>query len=111
MKQAPVCPVPAPPDFSGVTVVRLASQPPPKDYLEAMRRAHAEAAARFGERGYMLLSWYDRDRGFESPQHAGECHQGSAVPGYVDYALHRGATLMVQFEGGRFVFFFAPVEL
>lgn len=56
MNDAPACPVPAPPDFSGVTVVRLASQPPLKDYLEAMRRADAEAAARFGERGYMLLS-------------------------------------------------------
>ena len=97
------------PDFSGVTAVRLAPQAPLKDYLEAMRVANAEAASRLGE--YMLLSWYDRDRDFESPQHAGECHENSAVPGYVDYGLHHGAKLMVDIEAGRFVFFYLPAEL
>ena len=59
----------------------------------------------------MLLSWYDRDRDFESPQHASECHLDSAVPGYVDYGIHHGATLMVDIEDGRFVFFYLPVEM
>ena len=36
--------------------------------------------------------------------------QASAVPGYVDYAVHRGATLMIDIESGRFVFFYRPVD-
>ena len=67
------------------------------------------ATTRLGE--HMLLSWYDRDRDFESPQHVSECHHASAVPGYVDYALHRGANLMVDVDNGRFVFFYLPVDL
>lgn len=102
------CDKPAGADFSGVTVVKLSPQPSLADYLAAMRLAEAEARARLGE--CMLLSWYDRDRDFESPQHAGECHLGSAVPGYVDYALYRGATLMVDIEAGRFVFFYLPLD-
>jgi hypothetical protein len=73
-----------------------------------MELARTTAQARLGE--YMLLSWYDRDRDFEAPQHVSECHQDSAVPGYVDYALHRGATLMIDIESGRFVFFYRPVD-
>ena len=96
------------PDFSGVTVVRLAPTPSPSDYRVAMHIADAEAADRLGE--YMLLSWYDRDRDFESPQHASECHQDSAVPGYVDYGINHGATLMVDIEGGRFVFFYFKLD-
>ena len=67
------------------------------------------AEHRLGES--MLLSWYDRDRDFESPQHASECHLGSAVPDYVDYGIHHGATLVVDVEQGRFVFFYLPVDL
>ncbi len=103
------CPVPSPADLAGITVVSLHPQPPLADYLAAMRLADAEAAARLKD--YMLLSWYDRDRGFESPQHASECHQAAAVPGYVDYGIHHGATLKVDVEDGRFVFFYRPVEL
>lgn len=105
----PGCPAPAAPDLSAVTVVELSPAPPPTDYQAARRIADAEAGRRLG--AFMLLSWYDRDREFESPQHAGECHQRSATPGYVDYALHRGATLKVDVEGGRFVFFYLPVDL
>lgn len=108
MNEAPSCPARKPPDFSGVDVVQLAPQPALKDYREAMRLADAEARSRLGE--FMLLSWYDRDRDFESPQHAGECHQDSAVPGYVDYGLHHGAKLMVDMEAGRFVFFYLPID-
>lgn len=36
---------------------------------------------------------------------------GSAVPGYVDYGIHHGATLVVDVEQGRFVFFYLPVDL
>jgi hypothetical protein len=103
------CPLPQAPDLSGVAVVALDPQPPLPDYLAALALARTAAGARLAEP--MLLSWYDRDRGFEAPQHVSECHQASAVPGYVDYALSHGATLKVDIEGGRFVFFFRPGEL
>ena len=74
-----------------------------------MRVANRQAASKLGD--YMLMSWYDRDRDFESPQHAGECHRRDAVPGSVDYGINHGATLVVDLENGRFVFFYAPVEL
>ena len=104
-----VCPTGAPRDLSRLVIVHLQPQPPPADYLAAMAIASAAARKRLGEA--MLLSWYDRDRDFEAPQHVSECHQDSAVPGYVDYALHRGASLKVDIEHGRFVFFYLPVEL
>ena len=92
--------------MSGVTVIELRPERPPADYREAMALANEAAAARLSEP--MLLSWYDRDRDFESPQHASECHEASAVPGYVDYGLNHGATLKVDVEDGRFVFFYRP---
>jgi hypothetical protein len=97
------------PDLGAVTVVALNGEPPLADYRAAMARADRVAAERLGE--YMLLSWYDRDRDFESPQHSSECHQASATPGYVDYGIHHGATLKVDIEQGRFVFFYLPVTL
>jgi hypothetical protein len=105
----PACPLTWPPDLSGVALAALHPQPPLADYLVALPLAKATAQARLGD--CMLLSWYDRDRDFEAPQHVSECHQAGAVPGYVDYAVHRGATLKVDIEDGRFVFFFRPVEL
>jgi len=105
---ATVYPLPQPPDLSGIVVAALHPQPPFVDYLAAMLLARAEAQARLGD--CMLLSWYDRDRDFEAPQHVSECHQVSAVPGYVGYAVHRGATLMIDIESGRFVFFYRPVD-
>ncbi len=106
--QPVVRPLPAAPDLPGVTQLSLNPKPPLEDYQVAMALANSEATARLGE--HMLLSWYDRDRDFESPQHASECHQGCAVPGYVDYALHRGATLRIDVEDGRFVFFYVPID-
>jgi hypothetical protein len=105
----PACPLPQPPDLSGMVLVALHPQPPLVNYLAALILARSQAQTRLGD--YMLLSWYDRDRDFEAPQHVSECHQVGAVPGYVDYAIHRGASLKVDIEGGRFVFFFRPVEL
>lgn len=107
--QAPICPLPAQPDLSRLTRVELRPEPPLADYRAAMALANAEAGARLGE--HMLLSWYNGDRDFESPQHASECHQDSAVPGYVDYGVHHGATLILDIEDGRFVFFYLPVDL
>lgn len=104
---ADACPLP--PDLSGVAFVALHPQPPLADYLAALALAKTEAQTRLGD--CMLLSWYDRDRGFEVPQHVSECHQAGATPGYVDYAVHRGARLMIDIESGRFVFFYRPVDL
>jgi len=105
----PRCRLASAPDLSGVTLVELHPRPPLTDYRQAMELANAEAAARLDD--FMLVSWYDRDRDFESPQHVSECHEASSVPGYVDYGLHHGATLKVDVENGRFVFFYAPVDL
>lgn len=102
------CPIPQPADLSGIEQVRLDPAPPLGDYRAAMALANREAERRLGET--MLLSWYDRDRDFESPQHSSECHQASATPGYVDYGIHHGARLMVDIHGGRFVFFYLPLD-
>lgn len=104
----PQCTVPQPPDYSGVEQIDLRPAPSPVDYREAMRIADAKARERLREP--MLLSWYDRDRDFESPQHSSECHAASAVPGYVDYGLYHGATLRIDIEQGRFVFFYLDAE-
>jgi hypothetical protein len=99
----------SPPSYEGVEIVDLQPNPSPRDYLEAMTISNTVADQKLGE--HMLLSWYDRDRDFESPQHASECHALSAVSGYVDYGLYHGATLKVDIEDGRFVFFYFPVDL
>ena len=105
----PTCSIPRPADYTGVSIVEINPDPALADYLEATQVANAEAEKRLGD--YMLLSWYDRDRDFESPQHASECHENSAVPGYVDYGLYHGATLKIDIEQGRFVFFYLAVDL
>ncbi len=103
-----MCAIPGAPDYSGIAVQELNPSPTLADYREAMTLADRLAGERLGD--YMLLSWYDRDRDFESPQHSTECHADSAVPGYVDYGIHHGARLMVDIEGGRFVFFYLPLD-
>jgi hypothetical protein len=94
-------------DYSGVTIIEQPVNAQISDYRDAMARADQIATEQLGE--YMLLSWYDLDRDFESPQHASECHEHAAIPGYVDYGLHHGATLKVDFEQGRYVFFYLPI--
>ncbi|MCF8056815.1 MAG: AF1514 family protein [Desulfocapsa sp.] len=103
----PVCSRPDP-GLSGVTLVELNPEVPLKGYLEAMELAKEEALRHIDD--FMLMSWYDRDRDFESPQHATESDETCAVPGYVEYGTSHGATLKIDIEDGRFVFFFTPVE-
>ena len=100
--------MPHEPDYSGVTILELSPVPVLEDYLQAMKLANTEAVKTIGE--HMLLAWYDRDRDFESPQHASECHVNSAIPGYIDYGLYHGATLKIDIENGRFVFFYLPID-
>lgn len=94
-------------DMSGVEVLEVTPASAVIDYRAAMQLANRQAEQRLGE--YMLLSWYDRDRDFESPQHSSECHLDSAIPGYVDYGVSHGARLKVDIEQGRFVFFYMPL--
>lgn len=95
-------------EASGLTVLECTPVEPLVDYRQAIELANSLARERFGE--VMMLSWYDRDRDFESPQHASECHLDSAIPGYVDYGLHHGASVVVVIEAGRFVFYYTLLE-
>ncbi len=104
-----VCNIRTETDLTGIDLVEIDPETPLPDYLAAMRLANRTADERLGEP--MLLSWYDRDRDFESPQHSSECHSASAVPGYVDYGIYHGAKLKVDIERGRFVFFYLPLDL
>jgi len=72
------------------------------DYTGAKRLADGVAATLLGES--TCLSWYDRERDYESPAGATECHDGCPIPGYIDYAANRNAELLVEVDGGRFVF-------
>jgi hypothetical protein len=107
-KVTPSYPLPKPHENKQLQTVALSPERSPADYLEAMQLADEVAKEQLGS--HMLISWYDADRDFESPQHAGECHLDSGVPGYVDYALYRNATLKVDIEQGRFVFFYLDVD-
>ena len=96
-------------DMSNVKVIEHQPELPLKDYIAAMELAANMARKEAHAAGFeeiMLLSWYDRDRDFESPQHASECHADSAIPGYVDYGVYHGAQLKIDIEQGRFVFFY-----
>ena len=108
MTKKSFCNLPSEPDYSGVTILQPVLESELKDYQQAMQAANKLAEAEYGD--YMLLAWYDRDRDFESPQHASECHVNSAIPGYIDYALYHGATLKIDFEQGRFIFFYLSIE-
>lgn len=101
------CPI-GPPDLSHIEVVSLRPENKVKDYQEAVTLAKEQAEQRFEE--YMLVSWYDRDRDFESPPHTTESPGDCQKNGYIHYGLNHGAKLKVDIEDGRFVFFFAPVE-
>ena len=103
------CNMPQQPDYTGVDIIELSPDPAMSDYLQAMKLANEEAEKKVGDN--MLLAWYDKDRDFESPQHASECHVDSAIPGYIDYALYHGATLKIDIEKGRFIFFYLPVDI
>ena len=60
--QGPGCITPIEADYTGVTIIELAPDPPMQDYLQAMELANRIADEQLGDQ--MLLSWYDRDRDF-----------------------------------------------
>ncbi len=96
------------PDYAQIDIVAIQASPDVADYQTAMQQANQIAEEKLDD--MMLLSWYDRDRDFESPQHSSECHADSAIPGYVDYGIYHGACLKVDFEQGRFVFFYRSFD-
>jgi len=97
-----------PPDYSGVEIVNIAPPESLAGYDEAVAIAKGEAEKRFEE--YMLVSWYDRDRDYESPPNTSERGDEFPKDGYIHYGLSHGAKLKVDIEEGRFIFFFTPVE-
>ena len=66
------------------------------DYQQAMALAKTEAEREMGE--YMLMSWYDRDRDFESPPNTTECAGDCAKDGYIHYGINHGATFKVDID-------------
>ena len=74
----------------------------------AAKRLADESAQRLLD-GPICLSWFDRAADRESPAHASECHGDCEVPGYVEYAVTRGAELKVVVDGGAFVFCYRPI--
>ena len=54
----------------------------------------------------MLLSWYDRERDYESPAGVSECHENCPTKGYWDYAESRGARLAIDIGRGKYMFCF-----
>lgn len=75
------------------------------DFNAALKLASVIAQQQLDEET-MLLSWFDRERDLESPAGVSECHEGCATKGSWDYALNRGARLVVEFDAGRFFFCF-----
>jgi len=108
MTDSPACSARPVGDHNAIPALCFNPSPALTDYLQAMRFANEQALQHLGEN--MLLSWYDRDRDFESPQHASECHAEGAIPGYVDYAFYHGANLKIDIEDGRFVFFYLGLD-
>ena len=73
---------------------------PPCGLDVAAAKALADAAAAENLIGPICLSWYDRANDRESPAHASECHGDCEMPGYVEYAVTRGAELKIVIDGG-----------
>jgi hypothetical protein len=88
--------------------VYLTAEAIPFDFHGAKRAADALARAMLGES--TCMSWYNRTLDREAPAHVSECHDDSCdVPGYIDYAVSRGANLVVDVGGGEFVFCYRPL--
>ena len=77
------------------------------DFAAAKRLADEAAEQELDQP--ICLSWYDRAADRESPAHANECHGDCEMPGYVEYAVTRGAELKVVIDDGAFVFCYRPI--
>ena len=95
-------------DLDQIAVLHVAEAELFADYRKAMQAANRRAQKAIGDN--MLVSWYDRDRDFESPQYKNESHTDSAFPRYIDYGLSHNASLVVDIENGRFVFIYMKLD-
>ncbi|MGQ9920393.1 MAG: AF1514 family protein [Desulfobacca sp.] len=77
------------------------SAPAPLSWSEANRLATEKAHELHGE--VMLVAWFDRHTGESSP--ALPCCQEDK-PGWLAYALSRGADLIISINGEAYVFAF-----
>ena len=75
----------------------------------ATAKATADAIAHVLRGESLCMGWYDRAADRESPAHASECHGSCEVPGYVEYAMARGADLKVVIGDGAYVFCYRPL--
>ena len=66
-------------------------------------QALAESAAKQYAEDAMLLAWFDRERGKESPE-VPECQH---KPGWLAYAESHGGDLKIDINHGAYVFIFA----
>lgn len=85
----------------------IATGASPIDFATAKPLADKAAAEALDEP--ICLSWFDRAADRESPAHASECHGDCEIPGYVEYAVTRGAELKVVIDDGAFVFCYRPI--
>ncbi len=79
----------------------------PIDFKGAKTLADKRAAIELSEP--ICLSWYDRAADRESPAHASECHGDCEMPGYVEYAVTRGAEIEIVVGDGAYVFCYRPL--
>jgi hypothetical protein len=76
-------------------------------FADAKRRADEIAAATVNQP--VCLSWFDRLQNRESPANVSECHDDCELPGSVEYAITRGATLIVVVGDQDYLFCYRPL--
>ena len=91
----------------GLQIERLESGQADIDFSGAKILADRVAGTLLDEP--ICLSWYDRAADRESPAHASECHTDCEIPGFVEYAVTRGAELQVVVDCGAYVFCYRPI--
>ncbi len=85
----------------GMREVELTAAEPALDFAAA--RALADSAAKQQAEDAMLLAWFDRKQGRESPQ-VPECQH---KPGWLAYAESHGGDIKVSINRGEYVFIYA----
>ena len=90
-----------------LTTKTITTDNPDLGFATAKRLADEAAGGLLDEP--ICLSWYDRAADRESPAHASECHGDCEMPGYVEYAVTRGASLKIVVDGGSYVFCYRPI--
>jgi len=88
-------------------IVDIQEAAPSIDFKGAKILADTRAAIELKEP--ICLSWYDRAADRESPAHASECHGDCEMPGFVEYAVTRGAELEIVVGDGAYVFCYRPL--